>query len=1101
LTEYQCKSCNSDFELINGSCYAPCNSGQYRSVVNTNECISCPPNCAECSQTHSDITVTCQTCDYGYEVKVNNGEQCWMVCGDGTFLDTINNNCVQCSTGCKKCEGNSDTCLICEDNYWYLDESQCVLSCPDGKYGDNNSKTCNQCHSSCSTCSGGLDDECTSCSSNHFLDSSSDRCLIVCPIGKTGEIESNMCVDCHSSCKTCAAPDLEDQCLSCYEPQLLMNSLCKDNCEEGYFGWHQICYKCHKACKTCKGKYSTDCLSCRDGRFFSGALCELRCMDGFYGDSITNTCIKCHESCSRCSDGTDTNCQSCNISKFLFESQCREYCPEKYYQNDASHTCESCSLLCKTCTGDGPSKCSSCNPGRFLHQNQCLVECPKTFWKDSTKNECRECISPCNECSLNPTNCTSCIEEKLLNENSCIDKCPPGKYTNGTHCLSCSGGCETCIETPLNCTSCRLNLTLFESDCHCPLKKIYSKETDECVDFHESDKIKIVNATFIEEKKIIEVHFSNKIRELDIQNFTFSFEDMDNTAGLNITKIERGSNEKHFKIYLEFLSQVDSKNLLMDAKWKWAIRSSVDNTTLFQDYPINVTVFYFEAQLENLLKATDQGAGLTMSIITLLVSISSVGAFLILVKLFQSFGYLLFLNLTIPSNTKTFLKIFKQNPLSMIPNPIQRSEEGLNCGLDPKIIENDLQCFILNNVGGLLVQILGCVAVKLILMYLREKLKMTFEEKVVARHFNYRCRRLKHLLSKIVGYFNNMMNLNFFCALFYGMQVDYFLGISPLPIAMNMEVPYNNITMTPVLMFIFPYIGLFLLSLRIYNIYFSVRSELSMKDRIQIRKLWGSYLNLYDDFRKDCKSGALYYPIIIAKDTFLPFIIVYTVKVRWFQCFLYVSTELIVANFLWRTRPFKRRLIFIQNFMNSVLMATVAALFLISHLFRKELGEKETYYYFGFPLIGLLMLIIVCNVGVGVWDFIYMIIKKISSEKTNKIEPISNKDLSQAEVVQNVSEVNITMNPANISGLFDRSRESETAGGSKTPSISLTNNGSRVKEPLPNNPKEKSVKKQDRTSVPQNSVRPSINRNRNIAIKRQHNQSRLADKPKAPLNC
>ena len=110
------------------------------------------------------------TCPTGF---TQNGTVCMInsqMCSAGQYFDASMNRCQMCSTACKECSGNANSCTSCRDGT-VLDGSTCkpTNACPSGQFLSNTG--CMMCAEKCGTCINAND--CTSCA-NGFINTGSD---------------------------------------------------------------------------------------------------------------------------------------------------------------------------------------------------------------------------------------------------------------------------------------------------------------------------------------------------------------------------------------------------------------------------------------------------------------------------------------------------------------------------------------------------------------------------------------------------------------------------------------------------------------------------------------------------------------------------------------------------------------------------------------------------------------------------------------------------------------------------------------------------------------------------------------------------------------
>ena len=146
------------------------------------------------------------------------------------------------------------------------------------------------CYDSCSSCyilsNNPNAQKCTQCKENYFFQKGTNNCFQSLD-GYYLDNVTQVLLPCHTSCKTCAGPQIDSNhsnCLSCYEGFNLYGSKnclscpnyvnlelteCIDEIPEGYFLQNQekgILGKCHELCKTCfdfPEMYNMNCIECK----------------------------------------------------------------------------------------------------------------------------------------------------------------------------------------------------------------------------------------------------------------------------------------------------------------------------------------------------------------------------------------------------------------------------------------------------------------------------------------------------------------------------------------------------------------------------------------------------------------------------------------------------------------------------------------------------------------------------------------------------------------------------------------------------------------------------------------------------------------------
>ena len=535
-TVWRCKPCYGVYSLMPGTrqgcrtCFGPlstscktCNDGIYYFSIDNSCLYTCPdgyysteqpyPNnlCNQCYQ-HNPPTNpdgTCATCTGGFSnecLSCNHGwffdsttKKCVTTCPIGWWGDEVNNVCQQCYQAplttsheqtCYTCsKGTVRDCTSCSGNsFFYAPYQSCLLTCPTGWWGEIATNTCKQCYqynsaspmeNACMTCNGGNSNNCLSCSTGLFLDTTTNTCVGTCPDGYWGDTTNNTCKPCYISPNP--ATDIS------------------------------------KGCKTCFGPTQIECSSCNSGNFLHSvnSSCLSSCPDGWYANPASDSCDPCYTtsatsgylSCATCNGPNYNNCLSCNreeiVSALLFVplSTCVDACPAGWFPNYTTEACQQCyqatlpsqqNRTCATCTDSLSTSCLSCLPGEYLMSttSTCLTSCPKYGWYPrSDTNICGKCYQPtdievereCITCS-GPfaTNCTKCAEGHYLHlvNNTCLQRCPDGFFTNLTTatCVSCfvsqnssnNNTCATCDgPLPSDCLSCYPPLVYFASTKSC----------------------------------------------------------------------------------------------------------------------------------------------------------------------------------------------------------------------------------------------------------------------------------------------------------------------------------------------------------------------------------------------------------------------------------------------------------------------------------------------------------------------------------------------------------------------------------------------------------------------------------------------------------
>ena len=170
-----------------------------------------------------DPAGTCLLCEEGYYVDKAAGTSC-APCADGLTI----------ADGCFRCD--ADECLECLPGYYFTtDPSTGKDVCTACQLDDFNAQYSVE-PNRCSRCQADAPDQCLVCDIG-FLGSTSNpnSCELKCddkqyPVVDYEPVNGNEnvmaatsgCKDCHTSCKTCALGDSNDQCTSCPDGYYLL---------------------------------------------------------------------------------------------------------------------------------------------------------------------------------------------------------------------------------------------------------------------------------------------------------------------------------------------------------------------------------------------------------------------------------------------------------------------------------------------------------------------------------------------------------------------------------------------------------------------------------------------------------------------------------------------------------------------------------------------------------------------------------------------------------------------------------------------------------------------------------------------------------------
>jgi len=186
-----CRSCATNFYLLNGVCIPSCPLGYYQ---DSGVCTACDATCATCFA-HS--ASSCTSCMGGL---ILSGSVCVNTCSAGYFADFDTHSCVACDSSCLTCfDANATSCTSCGGGLAFY-EHQCLNSCPTGLYQYPLTSQCQACPTDCASCD--MSGTCLTCTNGAFL--YKGACLSFCPAGYFGNFASSFTGRTCSACSNCS---------------------------------------------------------------------------------------------------------------------------------------------------------------------------------------------------------------------------------------------------------------------------------------------------------------------------------------------------------------------------------------------------------------------------------------------------------------------------------------------------------------------------------------------------------------------------------------------------------------------------------------------------------------------------------------------------------------------------------------------------------------------------------------------------------------------------------------------------------------------------------------------------------------------------------
>lgn len=257
--------CKSSFVFINGGCQCPTNA-----VQSGDNCV--------CMDTFINISGNC-ICPAG---ATRNNNRC--VCNQGTL---INNTCTTQSPNCPPNSSFNGSSCNCNQGFYNF-RGTCIAnpqstSCPPNQVFTNGQ--CQGCppfsniNNNTCVCLFGVysptQNLCQICYPPSFWNGTSCACS-----NPSQTYANGQCITCHSSCRTCSGPSI-NQCLGCQNLNFrLMNGMCVSTCNLGSYlnTASGVCQPCGANCVNCQN--ANLCTDCAGGFEVVGGICRDICGDG-----------------------------------------------------------------------------------------------------------------------------------------------------------------------------------------------------------------------------------------------------------------------------------------------------------------------------------------------------------------------------------------------------------------------------------------------------------------------------------------------------------------------------------------------------------------------------------------------------------------------------------------------------------------------------------------------------------------------------------------------------------------------------------------------------------------------------------------------------
>ena len=425
----------------------------------------------------------------------------------------------------------------------------------------------------------------------------------------------------------------------------------------------------------------------------------------------------------------------------------------------------------------------------------------------------------------------------------------------------------------------------------------------------------------------------------------------------NIEEVNRGS----VKIMFEDPSKIKSeKSPLIFLKKKETIISPVS---------------YYKPPSEGTVTKTAKGTNTIAKAVVVAALLLSISSALALIKIQQMLDFLLFLNVSHPSNVKSFLQIFSQSVFQDLPNGLSFLTDD-SCNItQERFLEEEVSCHIFENLGNYIV---------LVIMFLTAKICSLALYRVTLKKSK-----------KISSFFkaqSEKMGLSFWLEVMESIQLDvfmtFFLGIMKTQLEKT-KVSEINFLIGSLASFVAIVVnfGLIFLTHRA----FQATSDDSKID-IHIKNDYKKYEFLIEDYKGKSLFQRFFRPLNNIKDLLLSFSLVVLHDIPSLQIGSIGLWLLIMSVGTVIERPYKGNKDNFVEGLRGFIYLGCCGIMLVQSAVQNTWARKKQYQVIGYPMIGLISILIIFNLGMSIYESFLSLKEKFTAVKNFLCRRVQQKD-------------------------------------------------------------------------------------------------------------
>lgn len=708
----------------------------------------------------------------------------------------------------------------------------------------------------------------------------------------------------------------------------------------------------------------------------------------------------CYYYCGTClpSDFGTPYCETCveGMSKIESNRTCLDCSVEG--RSVVNGTCVTCGLNCARCADLSGTFCTSCLAGSTLDETtHSCGDCPVGKYpifdpNDITNFTCYDCMENCFNCTNGET-CSSCKEGLYLQPNATCGPCESeGFATVGEYCFPCSPQCKTCTGvSPNECSSCFLWHYLTENNTCLPESKIKVIQNEFKADisqiYIQFDVPTVCGQASMSMADISEMMiYSNPKSEVvsALGSSTVALHQVSSLTavqGYSISSVRLLDDSIRIKINAD--ETIKDGTFVLMFKSLPAVVSAENKTRVLQEfYLVTENVNIVVTGLDKALGASQAAATAAVATASSLLLIVALPQAFVLMKLFESIDFYIYIDGDYPPNFSKFLAILSQGLMDLMPNIFESLADEEGIPVQPKFEEFGLKVHAFHNLGKHYTVAIIVTAIKLILWLAKLAFKRT------------KFRNVSSLINKKFG-----------VEIFYGLVETFHLDLvlaTLIHIVQRDKLNAGKIGLNYFVIVLLALQSLALLGLYIFMIYKVMRLSASyakfvvlkvseMKDEkwrflLEDKVPRGNFFQKNFNVINLMKDILFTFLLFFAYSSPLAVIILIMIAHIGLSVVTLITPPFIIA---WQNRLAKINAV-LYVLLDIFLVATVAT------ADGKSPAEKR-YFFLGYPLIIVVLLMLLANVGFSMYysfkDAIARFKKWREKRAKNKIASVNNQSL------------------------------------------------------------------------------------------------------------